>query len=142
MTTLYQDIRGCLQTRANTATGIPGSAQRAYEGVPFAPTVGTAYIAYTLIPTQERPASLGPSGQTLRQGLFQVSLFYPSGSGTGTVESIADAVKNVFVAGNTLTQGTTSVRIRYAERGQCTVSADWIQCNVTVAWDLHTPTTP
>jgi hypothetical protein len=135
---LYQDIRGALTTRANTTTGLPAS--KAYEGLAFDPVIGTAYVAYSLIPTLERPASVGLDGLTLRQGLFQVSLFYPSGSGTGTAESKADDVKSKFVPGTYLTQNTTTVRIRYAERGQCQIEPDWIMVPVTVGWDLHTPT--
>lgn len=141
MSSLFQDIRGALTTQANTATGLPSS--RAYEGVPFNPVTGAAYVAYTLIPTQERPSSLGQAGLTLRQGLFQISLFYPAGSGTGAMESVADAVKNVFVAGNVVTQGTTNVRISYAERNAPIIAhPDFLQLVVTVGWQLHTPTTP
>lgn len=135
---LFQDIRGALQARANTTSGLPTG--RAYEGVTYAPTVGTAYVAYTLIPTQERPATLGQYGDTLRQGLFQVSLYYPAGSGTGTAEAMADAVKSKFVPGTDLTQGSTTVRISYAERGHVQTQPDWIMVPVTVAWMIHTPT--
>ena len=138
MTTLFQEIRGALTTQANTASGIP--AVKAYEGVPITPNVGTAYVAYTLIPTQERPASMGLDGLTLRQGLFQIGLFYPSGSGTGAAEAVADAVKSKFVPGTFLTQGTTTVRLRYCERGPVQTTPDWIQAPVTVGWDIHTPT--
>lgn len=135
---LYQNVRGALTARANTTAGLPSS--RAYEGVTFSPTVGTAYVAYTLIPTQERPSTLGQDGQTLRQGLFQISLYYPAGTGTGTAEAMADAVKSNFVPGTSLTQNSVTVRVSYAERSQCMVTPDWVQCNVTVGWFLHNAT--
>jgi Bacteriophage related domain of unknown function len=136
--TVFQDIRGALTTRANTTSGIPSA--KSYEGERYVPTVGTEFIAYTLLPTQERPSSIGQAGLTLRQGLFQISLHYPSGSGTGTAESIADAVKSNFVPGTYLTQGDTTVRIRYAERSACRVDAEWVIVDVTIGWDLHTAT--
>lgn len=137
---LYQDIRGALTARALTASGLP--AARAYEGVPSDPTVGTPYVSFTLLPTQERPATLGQAGDTLRQGMFQVSLFYPAGSGTGTAEAMADTVKGVFVPGTDLTQGSTTVRIRYAERGQVQMQPDFLMVPVTIGWWLHSPTNP
>lgn len=135
---LEQDIRGALTARALTASGLP--AMHAYEGVPFSPVLQTPYVAFALIPTQERPSSLGPGGLTLKQGLFQISLFYPAGSGTGAAESAADAVKAAFTPGLSLTQNSNFVRIKYRERAPAKISADWIMVAVTVAWDTHVPT--
>lgn len=139
---LFQDIRGALTVQALTATGIPADPNRAYEGKPFTSTVGTPYIAFTLIPASERPASMGPDGFTLRSGLFQVGVFYPDGFGTGAAESLADAVKDKFVPGTVVTQGTTKVRIKYAERKQAVTMPDFVQIPVTIGWEAHTPTTP
>jgi hypothetical protein len=141
---LFQDIRGALTARANTASGIPST--RAYEGVPLNPAIGTPFVRYTLTPTQERPSSLGANGMTLHQGLFLIDLFYPTSdtstgkTGTGAAEVVADAVRAVFTPGNTLTQGSTSVRIAYVERAQAIVDPDWIQIPIAVSWNLHTPT--
>jgi len=137
--TLYQNIRGMLQARAVTASGFPGSAQRAYEGVAFSPTVGTAWARMTLVPTQGRSAVIGGALKA-HQGLFLVDLFYPSGQGTASVESVADAVKAVFAPGDTLTLNGESLRIRYAERNQpLAVEADWISAQVQVGWLCHSP---
>jgi hypothetical protein len=135
---LWQNIRGALTTRANATSGIP--AATAYEGLKYTPTVGTSYKAYALMPTQERPSTLGQYGDTLRHGLFQISLFYPAGSGTGAAEAMADAVKSQFVPGTDLTQNSVTVRISYAERGPIQQDPDWIMVPVTVGFFLHTPT--
>jgi len=137
---VFQDIRGALTVQANTAAGLPGD--KAYEGVPYTPVVGTAYVAYALVPTAERPRTLGQYGDTIRQGLFQASLFFPSGSGTGLAESAADAVRAKFPPGQVVTQNETVVRVRYAERAPAQAHPDWVMVPVTVAWTTRTSTTP
>lgn len=138
---LHQDIRGALTARANSVGNpLPDLDWRSYEGVPFRPEVGEAYVAYTLLPVSARPATLGQYGLSLHQGLFQIGLFWPTGSGTGSVEAAADAMEAAFTAGDVLTQGSTKVRVRFVERGQIQQQPDWLQLPITVGWDLHTPT--
>jgi hypothetical protein len=131
------DIRGALQVRAATATGFPGSAQRYYEGLAFTPTIGTPYARMTLFPTQGRAAVIG--GALVRhQGLFQVDLFYPAGLGTGAAETVADAVKAVFIAGLSVTQGSETVTIEYAERAAAIQqNADWLMVPITVGYHCY-----
>jgi len=134
VTTLFQDIRGALTTRANAASGMP--AVHAYEGVPITPNVGIAYAVYSLLPEQERPVTFGGT-VTLLQGEFHITLWFPSDSGTGQAEQAADSVKDQFVPGDVVTQGQTSVRIEYAERRPAQITPDWITVPVSVGWNLH-----
>jgi hypothetical protein len=69
-----------------------------------------------------------------------VTLVYPSGKGTGTAEAMADLVKASFTADTTLTQGTNTVRLRYAERKSAIIDTDWIRVPVEIGWYLHTET--
>lgn len=138
MASLYQNIRGCLQSRALATPGFP--ARCAFEGALFSSTVGTPWARLTLMPQMGRPYSVS-AGLMRHSGLFQVSVFLPAGGGpgTGAAEAIADAVKARFVAGMKLAQGGETVEIEYAERSQAMVEADWISAPVTVGWRCFSP---
>lgn len=137
MTTLYQDIRGALQSQLATVTGIPALA---YEGFPYKPVRGTPYCDCVLVPTSGRPYTLGTAHLIDHEGTFEVGVTYPSGVGTGTAEAMADAIKAKFTAATTITQGTTIVRIRSSERRQALVDTDWIRIPVSVRWYLFSQT--
>ncbi len=76
--------------------------------------------------------------QKLHRGLFLVEIGYANngtdGVGTGAAESLADAVKAVFEPGASLTQGSETVTIRYAERAAAVEELDWIRATVTIGW--------
>jgi len=130
---LYQDIRGVLQVRAATATGFPSSVS--YEGVAFTePTDGSSYARMVMIPASGRAFSVD-AGTKDHIGLFRVDIFSPSGAGTATAESLADAVKDVFEPSTRISLNGTRVFITYSERtGSIFADPEWIQVPVTVAW--------
>lgn len=140
MPSLYQNIRGALQERALTAAGFPGTTKRSYEGVGFnrpASVAGEVWARLTLIPASGRPYDVG-NGSKRHLGIFQVSLFYAAigAPGTGPVEALADAVKDVFSPGIFLFKNGERVKIQYAERAQvATDEPDWLHCPATVGWE-------
>ena len=130
---LSVNIRGALQQRAILATGFPASNQRAFDGVEFNPTNGTAWARLSFLPQTSRAFSVSGAVKEHR-GLFQVSLFYPAGTGTNTGETAADAVKAQFTPGLRLQQGGETIVIDYAELAPSIQEPDWISFPVTVAY--------
>lgn len=131
---LYQDIRGALQVRAATASGFPAAQYRAYEGVEFKQPNGTTWVRMTLLPASGRPLSV--DGITKQHvGDFQIDVFAKPGAGTGTAESLADAIKTVFGPGVRLPLNSTVVIIDFAERASA-IYADpqWLQVPITIRW--------
>jgi len=137
VTSLYQDIRGALQTHAGMVSGLPADGQRAYEGRLFTSTVGIPWARMTLLPYSGRPFSV--SAETKDHiGDFQVDYFHPAGSGTGEAESLVDAIKEAFSPGVRLVQNGVTVLIQYSERRQAIQTADWLQIPVSVRWRAFT----
>lgn len=137
MTTVSQDIRGALQTRAATAAGFPALAQRKYEGRAFSPTTGTTHVRMWVIPADERPWSL--RGDRHRHtGLFQIDVLCPSAGdpGTAAVEQLADAIKAVFSPDlGPMYAGDERVTVLRVERtGIMDEQPDWQKIVVTVFW--------
>ncbi len=133
MTSIYQDIRGALQTQAMTASGFPAITEVAAEGVLFTPVVGTTWACMTLMPSQDRAFSVS-GGTTQHMGLFQVDIHTPSDNGTAAAEIAADAVRAVFAVGSRIPFNNETVIVDYAERKQAMVDPNWIFCPVTVRW--------
>lgn len=90
----------------------------------------------TLFPNVGVPASLGASLYR-HEGLFVVELFFPANGdpGTGPIETAVDAVRDVFVPGTPLTQGSETLTIVSASRGPVLEDGpDWLKANINVNW--------
>jgi hypothetical protein len=72
--------------------------QVAWENVKFTPTVGTMYFRVWLLPAKSDVMTLGPSPWIERQGIFQVSVFAPIGTGFGAPKRKAAEVVAAFKA--------------------------------------------
>lgn len=138
MATVSQDIRGAIQLRAATATGFPAAGQRAYEGLIFRPTVGTAWAQITVVPSSIRPFDVAAARRT-HKGVAIISVHIPNngGAGTGLAEAAGDNVRAVFPPGLRLFQGAERVDIDFSERRQAIIEPDWISCPVEIAWTAH-----
>lgn len=138
MPTVSQDIRGAIQIRAATASGFPASGQRAYEGLIFRPTIGTAWAQITIAPSTIRPFDLAAARRT-HKGVAIISVHIPTNGGVGTAaaEVAGDNVRAVFAPGTRLFQGSERVDIDFCERKQAIVDPDWISCPVEIAWTAH-----
>ena len=134
--TIYTDIRGALQNRLKSVTGI-SSSEISRQGHPFVPTTGSRFFTCAVIPGSGRPATLGSAHLIWHIGTFEVNVVYPSGSGTGQAESVADTIKSYFTADTVLTQGTTKVRIRYSERRPVIEDSVWVRVPVRIGWYLY-----
>lgn len=131
MTTLYQDIRGMLQSRLASVPGVPAIA---YEGIPYTPVPGTPFCEPTFLPANGRPATMGDGHLVRHEGSFEVVLAYPTGSGTGTGEAMADTIKSYFKASDVLTLNGNNLRFRYAERRPVIEQTDWYRVPVSIGW--------
>lgn len=101
------DIRTALETRLATVT--PALAT-AYENQPFTPpSVSTPYQrVYMLYADPDNPEM----GSGFReQGYMQINLNYPLNSSTLAVSARAQAIRDAFVKGITLTYGSINVVI-------------------------------
>lgn len=102
-----QLIRAALDTRLATMPGLPPIA---YEGDNYAPVAEVTYAKADLMP--RRPANPTLDEQTQDNGgVYQISLYFPRGTDTGTMDALAGAIQTHFAAGTRLTAGIISLRI-------------------------------
>lgn len=84
-------VRAALETQLGTITP---PISTVYENTPFTPAAGTPYQAAYLLAAKPDNIEIGP-GYT-EQGIFQVSLFYPSDLGSGPALTRAEQIRAAF----------------------------------------------
>lgn len=87
-------VRAALETALQTIT--PALTTH-HENVPFTPTPGTPYQSVALLVAQPRNDEVSRSW--VEQGLFQITLRYPVGTGPATATARAALIRQTFYRG-------------------------------------------
>lgn len=116
---MYSEIQSALDARLATVTGLP-ELQTENKRVNRDGKSKTPFARGTLLPNQATQLTVGKNGVNTYSGLYQVDLFYPIDSGVTAANSMADAVMEKFVRGDTLTVGgiTVHITISWREAGR------------------------
>lgn len=139
MSTFFNDIQATFDTKLAATVSDP----IAYPNVPYEPESDTVYIRPTFLPTDTVQASLGTTGKDETNGIYQIEVIVPRGSGRPqAVDSIADAFKR----GTVLTYNDVTIRIRSVSIGvavftrESTVSQNtaWYSVPVSVNFQTYT----
>ena len=157
MASIHKDIRAALEVHLSNQSGLPSIA---YENVPFSPTTGQSYIQCRYIPTLRRPAVRGLNHQQRSDGVFQMLVYSPEGTGPATAEGYVDTLLEAFEAtthiywdivderllteqeafivtesgSKLLATNAISVSIDYAERQQGFLDTPWYYIPVDIGW--------
>lgn len=105
-------VRRALEKRL--ATMSPAIAT-AYENAGYTPVAGTPYQRAELLPNTPDNAVMGASVYWER-GLFQVTLAYPTGTGSIAAATRAELIRTHFKRGTTLTESGVSVNVTHTPK--------------------------
>lgn len=135
---IYDNIRAALETHlTDTLVG----TDIAYENVAFSPTTGTLFVKPTFIPTTTQPATRGLNPQLLYQGVFNVMVNAPEGSGPALADTTCNTITNAFSATTDISivvgADTYIVRIRYAERQRGRIDTPWYTVPINIGWYIY-----
>lgn len=131
MASIYDDIRAALEV---TLTGITDLPEIAWENLSYEPTTGQSFVKPRLIPTVREPAVRGLDPQQYYQGIFRVDCFVPEGLGPSAADDLADKIIDAFEATTDVTNGSTIISIRYAEREQGMPDGAFFMVPVNCGW--------
>ena len=134
MASIYDDIRSALEVKLSAVDGLPSVA---WENLTFSPTTGESYVKPRLIPTVREPAVRGLNPQIYYQGIFRVDCFVPEGLGPAAGDDLADKIIDAFEATTDVTNGSTTVSIRYAEREQGMQDGAHFMIPVNIGWYIY-----
>ncbi len=100
-------IRQALETQLNSLTP---SISTAWENVAFTPVNNVPYQQVNLMIADNKDVTVSDSSY-VTNGLLQVLLVFPIGSGTKSAATRADLILSTFKRGLELTAGSIKVRI-------------------------------
>jgi hypothetical protein len=107
----------------------------AYPNVAFVPKIGTPYLQVSVIPNTTDALGINDNSSTDRQGLMQLSVFWPAGAGAIQAMQVASQIANAFRFGTRIDRNGLWVRIDKAPRVAAALQeTDWLQVPVVVTW--------
>lgn len=68
-----------------------------------------SFVRSTILPANSTVLTLGVNASRQMHGLYQVDVFFPSGTGSTAAQTLADTVVSYFPIGMRLTDGTFTV---------------------------------
>jgi hypothetical protein len=134
MASIYDDIRAALEVKLSTVTNVPSIG---WENAQFSPTTGQPYVKPRLMPTRREPAVRGPNPQMYYQGIFRIECYVPEGVGPSAGDDLADKIMEAFEATTDVSQGSTIVSIRYAEREMAEIDGPFYMIPVNIGWYIY-----
>ena len=134
MARIYDDIRAALEVKLSTVAGVPSIG---WENAQFSPTTGQPYVKPRLMPTRREPAVRGTNPQMYYQGIFRIECYVPEGAGPSAGDDLADKIINAFEATTDVSQGSTIVSIRYAEREMAEIDGPFYMIPVNIGWYIY-----
>tara|TARA_R110000796_G_scaffold30122_11_gene80763 strand:- start:428 stop:847 length:420 start_codon:yes stop_codon:yes gene_type:complete len=132
----YDEIRAALEVALAGVTDVP---QIAWENDKYEPTTGTPYIQVRLLPTARRPAVRGLSPQMRYQGVLQLLVRTPKGTGPAPSQTITENILATFEATTDLSFTNTDsetiyVTIDYSEQVGAYTESPWYTTPINVGW--------
>lgn len=100
-------IKAALEVRLATITPALATAQ---ENGNYVPVIGTPYQRVNFLPAEPENPSIGASLYR-EQGIFQVTLLYPTNAGAVPARTRAQLIRSAFPRGMTLSSGGVTVHI-------------------------------
>lgn len=105
-----------------------------FDNVPGAPAVSQTYVEVSFAPTSKRPAVRGPNPQHRYQGLYQLTVCTPKGTGPGAAFQLAAALCDYMPGSSTVDGVDVNVSIEYSEARQGYPDGNFFRVPVQVAW--------
>ena len=109
-----------------------------WENAHFTQPKSGEWLSVKFMPADERIATLGALGLDEATGLFQISLFVPTGGGEGNTRETINVLRNCFRP-RTVENGGQGVRILSRSRGPASTTTDSYQIPFTVKWQAQIP---
>lgn len=100
-------VRRAIETKL---AAITPAIETAYENTSYTPTTGTPYQRAEMLPAKPDNVVMGAKFY-FEQGIYQVTLCYPQGSGTGDAQARALLLQQTFRRASTSSSGGLSTMV-------------------------------
>jgi hypothetical protein len=123
------NIRAAFVTKLQSFPSLPSVA---WENVAFTPATGVPYLAPYLLPGEPFQAEIGTAGINRHSGIYQISVFVPTGGGVAALNTLTGAMCDHFKRGTMLTYGGITVTVQKAYSAPTMQETDWVHIPVTI----------
>lgn len=131
MSTTFNDVQAALDTKLKTLSGTPV----AFPNVPYKPQAGTVYVRARFLPTETVQVSLGATGKDETNGIYQIDVVAPRGSGR---PQLLDTVADLFKRGTVLTYNSVTIRVRSVSMAPAILEDEWYFVPISVNFQTYT----
>jgi hypothetical protein len=132
MATYFADIEAALTIHMNSLANRPAVA---FPNVKFEPNGKKPYLRINIIPAETVQAALGAEGKDETNGICQITVFVPAGSGRS---ELPDIIANHFKRGTVLSYNSTSIRLRSPSVGVSIVDGAFYFIPVSIPYQTFT----
>ena len=106
----------------------------AYENVNFKPANDEPFCTLNLLPDIGTSLMKDVDGQDQVDGIFQVSIYVPSGTSDGEILELADFVLSYYNHNRVLTRNGQEVQIQNSGRGGGRNVDGWYIIDISITW--------
>lgn len=131
MSTIFNDVQAALDTKLATVTG----TSVAFPNVPYTPQAGTSYLRASFLPAETTQASLGANGKDETNGIYQIDVVVPRGSGR---PQLIDTVADLFKRGTVSSYNSVNVRVRSVSMSPAILDEEWYFVPISVNFQTFT----
>jgi len=132
MATHFNDIQAALDNRLNS---FAGGYDIAWPNVPYEPDGASTFLTPNFIPEDTLQVGLGTNGKDETNGIYQVDVVYPAGSGRSTVP---DSLSDHFKRGTVMSYNGVNVRVRSVSIAQAITEGAYHFVPVSVNFQTYT----
>jgi hypothetical protein len=104
------------------------------ENVEFTKPTDAKWAALYYLPNRPTVFTLSDAGQDMGDGILQVDIHYPTGTGDEAADDDAETFRAAFKAGQKLVSGGQGVVIQSCGRSPGRLEDNWYIVSVTIGW--------
>lgn len=133
---MIKDIRETLDQVVDTQLDLPVQT----ANIHYKPKLLTPWARTTLLPSETRNLTLGNQPCVNVNGVFQVDIFYPSGSGTTASETTLHDLLTYFYSNRRIQINNSGqyIQIRTIWENVATTEPDWYQTSISLRYEYIT----
>lgn len=133
--TFHKNIRAGIRQKLLTLSGLP---KVSWEAKSFIVVKGTPFISESFRPISSVVRATGVGGTIAHTITANFVLYYPSDTGTTTIDATAGSLLQLFRPGTSIVYESDSAVVQQAERQALMQEADWVSCPVIITMVGHT----
>lgn len=116
---------------------LPALPSVAWPNMPFTPAAGVTYLNPVLMTGEPKQSEIGTFGANRHTGVYQISIYAPSGNGMVAINTLRDSIVNHFKRGTKLVNSGITITIWKAYASAPMTETDRLHIPITIMYTTH-----